>query len=247
MFTSEADPPPPTGDEPPFLQEQTQFIRSEPDQHWTDRLTDFVDSRRTPMTLLILAGFIAGVALVYMRQSESPGLADPLIAPAGPTASSSEGDDTGGSPGSGVIVPVRRTASTETTTSSSASSSTPVGPISSTETTATTEASTTSTTEPTTTTEPPTTTASTTTTTEATSPIIELENCFVNIRPNTVVYASHSTSSDQVGSTGTTRGLVQAVAYANFDGDEWYQIQTVELQGWIQENRVRDDTEGQCR
>ena len=72
---------------------------------------------------------------------------------------------------------------------------------------------------------------------------MELENCSVDVRSNTVVYAFSSTGSDEVGSI---RGFVQAVAYANFDGDEWYQIQTVQLQGWIRENRVRD-TEGECR
>ena len=237
MSTTEDDTFPGQGDEPPFLQEPTVFVRQSHERTWNDRLSDFLDSRRPPMMIFGVAAVIALAGLIYLARPEPEPVADPLLSAAGPVATEEEQEEDLVPPSSDGADLTPATVEPDTSPQSTDPPTTQAPQTTAAPTTATTEESTTTTVESTTTTEETTTTTVETTTTTA----VELEECFVRIRRSDV-YAEPSDDNDEIGDVPAGTYLALAFTEAN---DGWVLIDAGDLTGWIEADRVRG-TEGDC-
>ncbi len=248
MFTTEGEESRTAQEEPPFLQEPTHFVSSQPDRRWTDQLADLIHNQRSSLVVGALVLVVGLGAILYLRGSGEATSVDPLGNPTLPNVASTadaasdlsplddgEDDAVPATVGPGVIPQAERplgtatpstTVTLQTTTTAQTTTEAPA--------TTTTEAPTTTTTEAptTTTTEAPTTTA---------DPYHKLDNCFVDIRRNSKVYPE---PSEDGGSIGKTSGSARAIAYTPADGG-WYQLESPLGQGWVKQDRIRN-FEGDC-
>ena len=251
MFTTEGEKPPVPTEDPPFLQETTQqFVHTAPERQWTVQMGNFVDRQRPLLLIGVATLVVIGLGgILYVRGAEEITDIDPLANPALPRVADAPVEDTvpppigqgsdlqAGEPGFREAPPTTSafpasTTGQETTSSSVATTQAP--------TTSTTAPPTTPTTQAPTTTKPPTTTTTPSTTmpsTTATDPYQKLDNCFVEIKRNTTLYAEPSESSEQLDRVS---GPAQAIAT---NGD-WYQING-RFSGWIKEGQIRN-TLGGC-